>query len=213
MELHLKHDPTQKLGIYARAVKAGRKDIPTAIAMAEYMDANQEEWATKFDRKAWAIAHGQLENVEKPLCIFVVHPELVEVTDANPVNVRFPSRFIFNPELLEAPTEIVSYKPVRKTMPNPTTGRREIKMVDVEHKTPNTFHAHEGCMSFPLRKPKNVTRVFRVKVRYWYPVTWFGIQFLWRKTEYVEGLKAKIFQHEIQHFEGGNIYYEPEHTH
>ena len=58
-------------------------------------------------------------------------------------------------------------------------------------------------MSFPNRKPKNVEVYYRIKVRYQIPA-WYGLK---TKTEWVEGLKAHIFQHEINHAHGKNIYY------
>lgn len=207
IELKTKNDHTQKLGIYAESVKATRKDIDLAVEIAEYMDAQAEEWGQKFDRKAWAIAHAQVTDSPEPKRIFVVHPELNE-PEAKDTKAFFISRFIFNAELLEAPTHITKTRYVRKTVLNEKTGKREIqKDVPEEVRTSNVIPMKEGCMSFPLRKPKNVDRVYRVKVRYWYPMTWLGFKFLWRKTEWVEGLKAQIFAHECEHFEGNNIYY------
>ncbi len=208
MKLNLDHNHEEKCGIYAVSRKATRADIPVALEMARIMDESADEWAKKYDRKAWAIAHAQLTDSPEPLCIFVVHPSLVG-KGLNPENAGFPSRYIFNAQILEAEKELVTYKNVRKTVFNGQTGKREIRAdVAEKHSTPNIFEPKEGCMSFPLRKPKKVQRVYRITVRYWYPRKILGFWVLWRRTERVEGLKSQIFQHEISHFEAENIYYE-----
>jgi len=209
LELKTKH--TERVGgIYTESVPAGRKDIALAEEMVQYVDDQAENWAKDYGLKGWAIAHAQLTDSMEPKRIFVVHKDLVEA-DQDPKNARFPSRMIFNPVLLEADTHVERIKMVRKTVVDEKTGKRERpKEVPEKQYTSNIIAMKEGCMSFPQRKPKNVDRIFQVKVRYWYPVEFLGFKFLWRKTEVVEGLKAQIFQHEIQHFEGENIYYKKE---
>jgi peptide deformylase len=86
-------------------------------------------------------------------------------------------------------------------------GRRRIQLVDEELTTPNVFEPAEGCMSFPRRTPRGTQRIWRIKVRYSYPTTTLGITRLKTAEEWCEGLKAQIFQHEIEHFEGKNIYF------
>jgi len=208
IELELITDHHDRVGgIYSKSVPASWKDIDLAVSMVNYCDAHEELWAQKYDRKCWAMAHAQLTDSYNPKRIFVVHKDLVD-PEANPKNVRFPSRMIFNPVLLEAPTDIETVKMVNKTVYDEKTGKRSRPQeVPEKQYTSNVIPMEEGCMSFPQRKPKKVDRVFRVKVRYWYPVEFLGFKFLWRKTEEVEGLKAQIFQHEIQHFEGENIYH------
>lgn len=207
MKLELELDREKKEGIYSRSKPATRNHISLAREMVEVCDASEKEWADKYSMKAWAIAHAQLTTSTEPVCIFVVHPSLVG-KDLNPLNAGFPSRMIFNAQILEAEKELVTYKNVRKTVFNEKTGKREIHAAFPEKcTTPNIFEPQEGCMSFVHRKPRKVTRVYRIKVRYWYPVTILGFSFLWRRTEVVEGLKSQIFQHEIQHFEGTNIFH------
>lgn len=207
MKLQERIDHTQKRSIYAVSRKATRADIYMSSLMASHMDTMEEEWGKRFDRKAWALAHAQLTDSTEPVRIFVVHPSLVG-KKLNTLNAGFPARAVFNPVILEAETELVTYKNVRKTVTNEKTGRREIhEQVPEKCTSPNIFTPEEGCMSFVQRKPKKMQRVYRITVRYWYPRRILGVWVLWRRTERVEGLKSQIFQHEIQHFEGGNIYY------
>lgn len=63
----------------------------------------------------------------------------------------------------------------------------------------------EACMTFPHRKSKEIERYVRIDVKYQIP-TWFG--FLRTIKERVIGLKAQVFQHEIEHIFGKNMYYD-----
>lgn len=200
------YNKTNQWGINAVASKATRKHISLANEMVKTMDESEEEWQKKLDLRAWALAHGQLDDSIPPLRIFVVHKDLLAVGQ-NPLNTRFPSRTIFNPRILKSKPKADKKRNVLKTVLNPETGRREVKEVVEYVAVPNTISSKEGCMSFPHKKEKNVERFFRIKVRYYYPVTVLGFTFLRPKTEWVEGLKSVIFQHELEHFESGNIYY------
>jgi len=57
----------------------------------------------------------------------------------------------------------------------------------------------EACMSMPYRKSAKVKRYRKIKVIYYVP-GWFGR--LKKKVETCVGLKAFIFSHEIEHFNG-----------
>lgn len=207
MQLVENPDHTKKQGIYALSRKAKRSDMPLAKQMVRLMDEYELEWAKRLDRKAWALAHAQLTESTEPVRIFTVHKSLVE-DGLNPVNAGFPARAVFNPVILEAEKELVTYKPIRKTVVDGKTGKRKIvENFPERHTTPNIFEPKEGCMSFCHRKPRKTQRVYRIKVRYWYPRRILGFWVLWRRTEKVEGLKSQIFQHEIQHFEGENIFH------
>lgn len=61
----------------------------------------------------------------------------------------------------------------------------------------------EGCISFPFRQDKKVQRYDRVKVQYQVADDKGNLTM---KEEWTEGLMARVFQHEIQHAQGGNIY-------
>ena len=60
----------------------------------------------------------------------------------------------------------------------------------------------EGCMSFPLLKPRNKNRMYEITVIYYIPK--WGI--LWRKKKKLEGIYAFIMQHELEHLSGTNMY-------
>lgn len=203
MELY-KPKKNDTRGISAIAVNAKTSDIPVADEMVAFMDAHEKVWADDYEKRAWAIAHGQVTDSEKPLRIFVVHPLLTNEGDK--INARFPDRRIFNAEIVYAPLELTRIRPVKKTVMG-EDGRRRVQLVDEELKTPNTFEPAEGCMTFPKRTPKLVDRVWCIRVRYFYPTTVLGITRLKKVEEWCEGLKAQIFQHELEHFEGKNIYF------
>lgn len=57
----------------------------------------------------------------------------------------------------------------------------------------------EACMSMPYRKAEKAWRASTIKVVYYIP-GWFGR--LKKVVETCDGLKAMIFQHEIEHFHG-----------
>ena len=62
-----------------------------------------------------------------------------------------------------------------------------------------SYTVKEGCLSFPFRGEKKVKRYRKIKVYY-------QDRYLQEHTKEFEGLPAQIFQHEIQHFNGENIY-------
>lgn len=200
------YDEQDAPGIRRNAHPATKNHVGKANEMVELMDNKEEEWKEKYQQRAWALAHSQLEHEEQPLTIFVVHKDLTDPKE-NPINARFPSRTIFNPVILSTKVVSTKTKTIMKTVLNPTTNRRELREVTETYEIPNTITSKEGCMSFANRKPKNVERFFRIKVRYWYPVTILGFTFLWRRTEWCEGLKSFIFQHEIDHMSGNDVYH------
>lgn len=61
----------------------------------------------------------------------------------------------------------------------------------------------EGCLSFPFRQDKKVLRYTRIHVRYDMINKDLKLE---EKTEWVEGLVAQVFQHEIEHGKGNHIY-------
>ena len=70
---------------------------------------------------------------------------------------------------------------------------------------PQFYKMKEGCASFPHKAHKNVLRSPIVTVKYQIPDSKGELV---EKTMEVQGLVAQIFQHEIDHGHGKNIYYE-----
>ena len=67
----------------------------------------------------------------------------------------------------------------------------------------SVVYMKEACMSFPYRSGKHVLRYGRITVEYQIPI----IGELETLLEECEGLKAIMFQHEIDHQHGKNIYF------
>lgn len=195
-----------KTGIYAPSVPATRSDIGIADEIQAFMDAEEVAWKDKYGLKAWAIAHSQVTDSTAPKALFVVHKDFLDPR-GNFKNSRFKDRRIFNPEIVSAPTKVTKTKPERRTVWNEELGKRELKDVETEYTVDNTYKLEEGCMSFPTRRQKNMTRLFAIRVRYQYPVSFLGFTWLRTIEEDVEGLKAHVFQHEVEHTHAENIYY------
>lgn len=61
------------------------------------------------------------------------------------------------------------------------------------------FTAQEGCLSFPYRPFIKISRWFNIEVRY-------QDEEMQEHIKEFSGIRSQIFQHEIQHFSGNNIY-------
>lgn len=61
----------------------------------------------------------------------------------------------------------------------------------------------EGCISFPFRPDKHIHRYNRIEVEYDTPNEKGELV---KRKEWMQGFMAHIFQHEIQHAQGGHIY-------
>ena len=91
---------------------------------------------------------------------------------------------IINPEIIDCPV----YKKV--------SGIDMLNAIDYD----------EACMSFPFRKEKRIRRYDYIKVKYQIP-TMFGIKDV---EQELYGIASQIFQHEYDHLQGKNIYFESE---
>lgn len=172
--------------------------------MAVFLDENNGRFTGNFSN-TFAISHGQIAEVRDPLNLFVVAKEMAGYGTGrtNRENCYFPGRIIFNAKILETPKEIMMDFPTR-TLDCVKGGIATFKQGVERKNTSNMQWLEEACMSFPLKNSRKMERYFRIKVRYWY-FTPHGIPL--RKTEWVEGLKAHIFQHECDHFDANPIYY------
>jgi len=61
----------------------------------------------------------------------------------------------------------------------------------------------EACMSFPFRQEINTKRFSKIKVEFEVPGLFNNLE---TKTLDLEGIQAFIFQHEVDHSKGINIY-------
>jgi len=207
-----KHDHTQPIGIYAIAkpvARFGDKEIKdTARRMIAWLNANNGAFPAPYVT-SYAISHCQV--ADEPYRLFVVSSELVrnagielkrETRQQNRKNFFFPTQAIFNAEILETPEKMKAKIPKREVTKE--NGKVSSKITVNEGEVSNRISVPDACMSFPQRTKKNTERFFRIKVRY-QTMSAFGV--LVSKTEWVEGLKAHIFQHEIDHANAINIYY------
>lgn len=199
---------TSKLGIYAKAVDAKPKQhIALVEAMVKWMDENNGNFKGYY-ASGFAIAHQQVAAVEQPLKMFVVAKELLindKATEDQKVSFYFPARAIFNAEILDIPAKTI--KKIPKRTVKKVDNKAEVSVHMEDHEVMNEVEMKEACMSFPFRHEKYVMRGYRVKVRYQYlGKGLFNRDKVITVTEWVEGLKAHIFQHECDHFKGKNIY-------
>lgn len=141
----------------------------------------------KFDGyygKGYALAHCQVSY--NPSSFFVVLQDLVD-------KGYFEHPVIINPRVIFAPV-YKDLKPEDKAINLP----RELQ-------EPNANQCTEGCLSFPHRRAKSILRFDRIQVTYQYPGGIFGLK---RVTKWLNGLPSQIFQHEFDHCEGKNIFFE-----
>jgi len=192
-------------GIYSKAKKAVPSQIvAVAQEMTDWLDERNGTFIGSFSR-AYAISHSQV--ADEPWNMFVVAKEMTEAPEKGDrkhtsKNFYFPARVILNPEILEAEPTIKRLVPLRKLT---TSG--EMSLVSQEEDIDNMITVPEGCMSFPYRATRNMKRYFRIKVRYQYLTKVLGLTVTRSKTEWVEGLKSHMFQHEVEHACGKNIHF------
>ena len=85
----------------------------------------------------------------------------------------------------------------------------------IKRHTRHTVDVEEGCMSYCTKKPIKIERYYKCDVEYQKidiesTPSGNGPSYQLSKpiTKTVKGIEAQVFQHEIEHFEGGNIYNE-----
>lgn len=131
-----------------------------------------------------ALAHCQVEI--ESLSFFVVAKQFVE-------SGTFEHRVIMNPKILEAPV----YRPMKDA---------DVQIgVPKDFRTPNASECTEGCLSFPHKRSRRINRFDRIFVQY-QVVGLFGFKRTVKK--WLSGLASQVFQHEFDHCEGRNIFYD-----
>lgn len=168
-----------------------------AVRMAQKID--NKDFEGGIHRAAYALAHCQVH--ENPLAFFVLDLQLVAGHGTDPKLAVFEDRVIINPQIIEAPVYLKE-----KSIFNVFTGHDEFDGKElIPGKHPNFATFNEGCMSFPHRKLKRINRFNKIKVSY---QTRGGMLGLKTHTCWLEGLPSQIFQHEFDHCQGKNIYFE-----
>jgi len=193
-------------GIYSISKSVGQFSdaIKEANRLKEWLNDNNGSFKG-VNKYAYAISHCQVNKF--PYSFFVVCDELVnslkieQTKGRNNTNFYFPKQEIFNAKILFSTDKIMGIVPERV----PDKSEKGYKIIQKKGLISNKISVPDSCMSFPNRIKKNVEVFFRIKVQY-QVVGLFGL--LINKREWVEGLKAHIFQHEINHLNGKNIYYE-----
>lgn len=190
----------------SKAVGAYRLIEQEAHAMAEMIDAKDFKG---IHRASYAIAHCQVSD--NPFAFFVLDKQLVKGSDVikfreflrNGIDV-FEDRVIMNPQILESPLYVddESKNDIVKKL---YTGKSYNDGQElIAGKKPNSAQYMEGCMSFPYRKAKKINRFNKIKVSYY--VMERGRER--RKTRWLEGLPSQVFQHEFDHIQGQNIFFD-----
>lgn len=130
-------------------------------------------------KTAYSLAHCEVESVE-PYAFFVINSDFIK-------KKVFKHQVIINPEIVNVPDKI----------------KFEADEDKKEHD--NTMSIQEACMMFPHRKPKRLDRPYRIEVKYQVPF-FFGL-FMKTVCEEFEGLQSQIFQHNLEHCLGKNIFF------
>jgi peptide deformylase len=187
MEIIKIHD---NKGLPVASFREIRQDAEDLIA---FLDERNGSFTGQYDT-CFALHHCQVS--EWPKSFFVIAEKWIVGSTEPGVQAKdlWPSRVIVNPKILEKPDTIERW--VTDLNAVGTKVRRKMQKR-------NGVKLEEACMSFPHRRPKNVERFYRIKVEYQYPI--LGGMMLRKKREWIEGLRAHIFQHETDHDNGRNI--------
>lgn len=182
------------------------KELATFLA-----EGNKEGFKGNW-KQAVGVSHCQVS--EEPLAMFAVSSELVgrpkkreQSKGKNIRNWYFPAEVIFNAEVIEAPDEIERLVPKRELKRKPNSHEYEATITREYKYVTNLIDVPDACMSYQNRTKKNTKRYHTIKVRYQIMRSLFGFKYLKTVTEEVEALKAHIFQHEIDHSYGIDMYF------
>jgi len=151
-----------------------------------------ESWVSiKEEAKALADFIDGKDYGEFKAGVFAIHH--MQVSEKNPFNF-----FVLNAEVFPNVIDELG----SRFIINPTITEYIIKEKDV----PFMQKMKEGCASFPYKAQKNVLRAPVITVEYQIPSP-KGSNGLEDKKMQLSGVVAQIFQHEIDHGLGKNIYY------
>lgn len=186
--------------------------VSEAFKLAKFLEDGNKEGFTGNWKSAVGISHCQVS--EEPLKMFAISSELVgrprkrlQSRGKNIRNWYFPAQVIFNAEIVEALDEIERLVPKRNLVRKPNSHEYEATITREYKKVTNFIDVPDACMSYPNRTKKNTKRYHTIKVRYQILRSFLGFKWLKTVTEEVEALKAHIFQHEIDHAYGIDMYF------
>lgn len=181
-----------------------------AKALAKFVEDGNKAGFTGNWKNAVGISHCQVS--EEPLAMFAITSEMVGGTQKhtrgqNKRNWWFPAQVIFNAEIIEALDEIERIVPKRNVVRGEKKGEFSVEITKQEKKVSNLLEAPDACMSYPNRSKKNTKRYHTIVVRYQILRSFLGFKWLKTVVEEVESFKAHIFQHEIDHSYGIDMYF------
>lgn len=181
-----------------------------AKALATFVEEGNKGGFTGNWKSAIAVSHCQVS--EEPLAMFALTSELVgkpkkHTRTQNRKNFWFPAQVIFNAEIIEALDEIERLVPKRELKRKPNSHEYEATLTREYKKVSNIIEAPDACMSYPNRTKKNTKRYHTIVVKYQVMREFLGFRWLKTVVEEVESLKAHIFQHEIDHAYGIDMYF------
>lgn len=175
-----------------------------AQEMLEWFNEENGSFSGSYEH-GYAIHHAQVDPDGTPFNFFVLDKEMtleksekgkdgkekeeIEVKKRDLRTRIFPAQVIYNPEIVTALQTFLDKLPMKKG-----------KLHTVA--APNVFYYSEACMSYRSRKPKKVARFYRIKVRYQFIDEKKKVQTV---EEWIEGLKAHVFQHEVDHARGIDV--------
>lgn len=192
-----------------------RKNLKEAVKQAYELskfleDGNKAGFSGNW-KNAIGLSHCQVSD--KPFAMFAVSSELIKppgvkmTRKQSSKNFYFPAQVIFNAEIIEAPDEVERLVPKREVIRKPNSKEFEIKMTGELKKVSNFIDADDACMSYPNRTKKKTHRYHTITVRYQVLRSFLGFKWLKTITEEVESFKSHIFQHEIDHSYGIDMYF------
>lgn len=199
---------------HRHAERVTRRNLPRAykeaVALSTFLEEGNKSGFTGNWTRAVGISHAQVS--EEPLAMFAISSEMVgkskkHTRNQNAKNFWFPAQVIFNAEIIEALDEIERLVPKRDLKRKPNSHEYEATITKEYKKVSNFIEAPDACMSYPNRTKKNTKRYHTIVVKYQILRSFLGFKWLKTVVEEVESFKAHIFQHEIDHSFGIDMYF------
>jgi hypothetical protein len=179
----------------ATPVRSYSEIVAAAADLQVFLEGRNGNFAGEH-KSCYGLHHCQVSDA--PLSFFVIAKKWVKgdpsVPKDMPTSALWPAAVIINPKILEAPEKIIREVPTINAI-----GVKEI----LKRNLSNVMRVEEACMSFPNRSAKKKERFYRIRVEYQIR-GWFGLR---TKREWLEGLRAHIFQHEVDHDRGINMFW------